>query len=79
MTPTEHAPRTTPDLFAQIIAAGDKLSLAAQTSGGTAGRDAGLVEAIAEWERIAHPAFGLPALDMTPEEYRALQRKGKGG
>jgi len=34
----------------ELVAAGDKLSLMAQTSGGTAGRDDGLVAAIQNWQ-----------------------------
>jgi hypothetical protein len=76
---TQDIPTTTPDLLEEIIAAGDALSFAAQTTGGTAGPDAGLQNAIARWQAVAHPAFGLPALDMTPQEYRALQRRSANG
>ena len=38
--------------IAALIEAGDCLSFMAQTSGGTAGRDDGLVKAIENWDRV---------------------------
>jgi hypothetical protein len=64
-----------------LIDAGNKLSFAAQTSGGTAGRDEGLVAAVEGWtkardaERAVRRIVQLePAPASAPEKYEGQQR-----
>jgi hypothetical protein len=54
--------------YAELKKAGDALSFAAQTSGGTAGRDEGLVAAIEGWQTAKDKARALRRIEKFEPE-----------